>query len=150
MIRRSHWTEADKARLLKLRDDDQLDWSAIVVAMPGRTLAGCKIQYYGRLRDRCKAKRYSATRQLPPAPPRAAPVVAPAVTPAPVIKREARGASLDGLREWNELRARIAERGLTGGMFNDPAPGRSALDQRAGAAAAAVRCPLPRGGSDVG
>lgn len=29
-----------------------------------------------------------------------------------------------------EIRERIAERGLTGGMFGDPAPGRSMLDKK--------------------
>lgn len=148
MIRRSHWTEADQARLLKLRDDDGLDWSAVAAAMPGRTLAACKVQYYERLRERCGARRYSATRQLPPAPPRPAPVAAPAVTPAPVVAREARGGSLAGLREAAELRLRIAERGLTGGVFGDPPPGRSALDERARPAAAAPELPYKRGGLD--
>lgn len=149
MIRRSHWTEADQARLLKLRDVDKLDWSAIVAAMPGRTLAGCKIQYYGRLRDRSQAKRYNPTRQLPaPLPP--APVVEPAVTPAPVIGRQARGAALECLRDAAELRLRIAERGVTGGLLGDPPPGRSALDERARAAAAAVQAPVARGASDAG
>jgi hypothetical protein len=153
-MKRQVWREAEQDKLLALRDEQGLDWPAVAAALPGRTEGACKIQYYARLRDRAQAKRYSANRLLPPRPaPVPVIVTAPPVAPQCIMVEMAvprRSASLDVLRTDADLRARIAERGLTGGVFNDPPPGRSALDERTRAAAAAAQRPSEQGGSDVG
>jgi len=77
----------------------------------------------------------------------AAAAVRKAATP-PAVERR-RMPSLDHLRERAELHLRISGQGLTAGFFGDPPPGRSALDERVRAAAAATQRPSDREGSDV-
>ncbi|MBW7966785.1 SANT/Myb-like DNA-binding domain-containing protein [Bradyrhizobium sp. BR 10261] len=139
-MKKRYWSSYEQAKLLRLRDAQKLAWPAIVEAMPGRTEGACKVQYYAILRDQAQARRYRPTR-LAVSRPRPAPVIvtAPPVAPATTIAPAPRGASLSALREAAELRLRIAERGLTGGWFNDPPPGRSALDARRRAAAEATQ-----------
>lgn len=158
---KQRWDAAEEDHLLFLRDRERLGFPAIAKRL-GRTSGGCQVRYYGRLYGRNGAKHYgvfhpSARKaELVVAEPAPPPAVArsPAPAPMPMARpsaRDQRSVNLDALREWNELRARIAERGLTGGVLGDPAPGRSALDERIRAAAAAVQAtPVARGASDAG
>lgn len=147
------WSPAEDAALRRLRDIEHLDWLAIAAALPGRSAGACEQRYYGKLKGASgRARRPSRPKLGKPVSWRkrgaavagvvAAPApreVAAAPAPAPVvITPRIRMPSLDGLRERAELHLRIAERGLTGGVFGDPAPGRSALDERTRAAAEAL------------
>lgn len=155
---KQRWDEPEEDHLLFLRDVEQLGF-ALIAKRLGRTSGACQVRYYGRLYGRNGAKHYGVFHPLAreaelsvaePAPLRAVARPPSPMPPARPCVRDQRPVNLDGLRDWNELRARIAERGLTGGVFGDPRPGESALDKRAGAAAAAVQPTLARGGSDVG
>ncbi len=142
--------------VLRLRDGEDLDWTTIAAAMPGRTASACEQRYYGKL----KGARDRAPRRTGPAPKPGAPglwrrpVVVnvplaekPVAPLAPVVEIR-RMPSLDHLRERAELQLRIDRQGLTAGFFGDPPPGRSALDERIRAAAAARDLPYKRGGLD--
>jgi hypothetical protein len=151
-MKQPRWTQKERDRLLHLRDVERLKWDAVAARMPGRTRGSCIVQYYDRLRAFNKAQqRPEEPGRYGPKPIRAAPPPLPAPKPArpsvpeavkPVapplvavpapadIALRRRTAALEVLRAEAELRARIAERGLTGGLFGDPAPGRSALDRR--------------------
>ncbi|UGY14610.1 SANT/Myb domain-containing protein [Bradyrhizobium septentrionale] len=145
------WTDIEDAKLLHARDVLGVPWSKIEQHMPGRSRGGCERRYYTDLQtDNLATRRNWKARGLrpprprkPSTPPRPvvpaivrtlvevlSPSIAPAA-PKPVIVQDKQGtAALAGLRERAELLARIAERGLTGGVLGDPPPGRSALDQR--------------------
>jgi hypothetical protein len=142
------WDAAEEDHLLFLRDRERLTFKDIGPRI-GRTAAACEVRYYVRLFAFNEARHYGRKRDLAPRP---VPVAKPAKLeiPLPAEHGGYRSVNLDGLREWADLRARIAERGLTGGVFNDPPPGRSALDEHTRAAAAAAQRASGNGGSDVG
>lgn len=149
------WDAADEDHLLFLRDVDRLGFEAIAPRLD-RSMLACQARYYGRLADRNGAKHYPAWHPLarkaglPVAPTPAPPApVAPAPAP-PAPPRDSRSTNLDGLRDWADLLGRIAERGLTGGVFGDPPPGRSALDERLHGRQASLQPSLSRGVSNVG
>jgi hypothetical protein len=142
MTNRNKWTEAENLELLRRRDELHLKWDAI--DMPGRTSGACQVQYYAVLKDRNAAKKLHRSpwvrepRQVSQcisfgrvssAPPQGLPVVAGAPGP----YRPARHVSTSVLIADADLRGRIATQGLTAGLFGDPPPGRSALDQKRGA-----------------
>lgn len=147
------WTTAEDDHLLFLRDREKLTFEAIAPRF-GRSKLSCKTRYYYDLRHRNGARHYTAADKAArrgvgyPVPPKLGEGVPELRLPS--LGERIRMPSLDGLRERAELNLRIAERGLTGGVFGDPAPGRSALDQRANGLAAPLQPSLPRGGSDVG
>ncbi|MFB6460470.1 hypothetical protein [Bradyrhizobium tunisiense] len=146
------WSQAEDDHLLFLRDREKLRFCQIGLRL-GRTPEACEVRYYGRLFAVNGAKHYGqargAGRPVGGSKPRPEKVVRPIE---PQIRlpepRACRAVNLDALREMAELRLRIAERGLTGGVFGDPRPGRSALDERTKAAAGRRAGPF-RGGSDV-
>lgn len=148
MSRGPAWTDEEHAELIRQRSVLMLPWEA--VRLPGRSNKACINEFYkARLSQRIARALHQKRRGRPPGP---------AVKPVPVEtcssservlrSRERRQQDLGVLRDWTALLERIAERGLTGGCFGDPAPGRSALDQRASAAEAAVELPYKRGGLD--
>ncbi|MET3991656.1 hypothetical protein ABID65_003296 [Bradyrhizobium sp. S3.9.2] len=147
------WTGAEDDHLLFLRDREKLTFEAIAARF-GRSRGACKTRYYYDLQRRNGARHYTAADRAArrgdgyPVPPELGEGV-PALR-LPSIGERIRMPSLDALREQAELRLRIAERGLTGGVFGDPPPGRSALDQRANGLAAPLQPSLPGRGSDVG
>lgn len=73
--------------------------------------------------------RKSFTRYVPPAP-----APAPSLPPEPAAPPSGRTRHTSTLIADAELRARIEILGPTGGLFGDPLPGRSALDQKRGEA----------------
>ncbi|MBR1206978.1 MULTISPECIES: SANT/Myb-like DNA-binding domain-containing protein [unclassified Bradyrhizobium] len=139
------WTDLEDAKLLHARDVLRVPWDKIEQHMPGRSRGGCVRRYYTDLQADNQATRrnWKAKGRRVAVPPKPvvpgivralvevfAPPIAPA-PPKPVIVLDRGGsAPLGGLRDYAELLARIAERGLTGGVLGDPPPGRSALDQR--------------------
>ncbi|WP_039799889.1 SANT/Myb-like DNA-binding domain-containing protein [Bradyrhizobium sp. WSM4349] len=150
------WSAAEDAALLRLRDIERRDWLSIAARLPGRSAASCEQRYYGKL----KSSRDCTRRPRGPIPSRpavswrkrggaiaVAPVVDAPAPPAPVSVRT-RMPFLDHLRDRAELHLRIDRQGLTAAFFGDPPPGRSALDQRASAANAAVQRPSGIGVSD--
>ncbi|WP_440640262.1 hypothetical protein ACSHT2_02655 [Bradyrhizobium sp. PUT101] len=142
---KQRWDAAQEDHLLFLRDREKLRFAEIGPRM-GRSPQACEVRYYTRLFAVNDARHQNrvcdAVRPAGGARP-AAPQI-----PLPDEHGGFRAVDLNGLRERAELLLRIAERGLTGGVFGDPAPGRSALDQRARAAAAAVGRPFGVGVSD--
>ncbi|ODM77777.1 SANT/Myb-like DNA-binding domain-containing protein [Bradyrhizobium elkanii] len=143
--KRKVWTDLEDAKLLHARDVLRVPWDEIEQHMPGRSRGGCARRYYTDLqadnqaaRRNWKAKGRRSVKPPKPVVPAIVrtlvEVLAPSIAPAPpkpVIVQEKQGtASLGGLRDYAELLARIAERGLTGGVLGDPPPGRSALDER--------------------
>lgn len=149
------WDSADDDHLLFLRDREGFGFGEIGPRL-GRSALACQARYYGPLADRNGANHYPAWHPLARrvgAQGRAAPApLAPvAVAPAPPARpREGRLGNLDALRDWADLRSRIAERGLTGGVFGDPPPGRSALDERLQGRQAPLQPSLAGEASDVG
>ena len=155
MSRGPKWTEAEHLRLRHMREVEQRIWADI--SLPGRSSKACEIEYH-----RAGFIRLSPV-EPKPVPPRertrrsAQPQPAHEL-PDPAIERaipRARRSDLGALRDKAELRDRIIERGLTGGVFGDPPPGRSALDERRAAAAsptfASSHCEVtssPRDGRD--
>jgi hypothetical protein len=112
------WTRDEDALLLQLKDEGLLRIE-IVKRLDGRTIQGIDERYKTlRLRRGEKMRANGRPRKsLPSAIAQAAPDVGPH-----------RAVSSSILAADQDLRSRISERGLTGGMFGDPAPGRSALD----------------------
>lgn len=147
------WDAAEEDHLLFLRDRERLDFDAIGLRL-GRTGSACEVRYYGRLYGRNGARHQGVFRpavvpmvvkvparpvmQRPPAP----------MSPARPIGSNHRASDLGALRDCTELLARIAERGLTGGVFGDPKPGASALDKRLQGRQAPLQPSLAGGGSD--
>lgn len=149
---RRRWDAAEEAHLLFLRDRERLGFD-VIGARLGRSGKGCMARYYSRLFAQNGARHFpvghpKARKNRPAAAPAPAPIVAQpqALPPAPAVAPERRP-RLDALRDWAELCARIAERGLTGGVLGDPPPGRSALDERLQGRQAPLRPSLARGGS---
>lgn len=161
----SMWDSEEDERLRRLREENGLGWPVIATYFEGRTAAACQIRYYKFLRTSETPDRRPGPKPRLPAvswrnrgaalpgvvPPPPAPAAAPLppkpIRPIPVSGN--RGPYLEALRERAELHLRIAERGLTGGVFGDPPPGRSALDERTQGRAAPLQPSLPGGGSDV-
>lgn len=158
----ARWSAAEDAALLRLRDVQRRDWPAIAAILPGRTASSCEQRYYGKLkgaRDRTPRRR-GPEPSVPAVSWRkrgarlagvAAAAAPAAVAPVPpvTVTRRGRVISTEMLREDAFLRSRIEACGdLTRGFFGDPPPGRSALDERASAAAAAVQRPSGIGVSD--
>jgi hypothetical protein len=126
------WLAAEVARLILLRELHGLSWSEISEQIPGRSANSCSIAYYKRHthRRQREAKHLVAgieqmigMQRLAAASPPLAPR-SPGPPPSPTVVATAR-LVLDA-----ELRNRIAERGITGGLLGDPPPGRSALDEK--------------------
>lgn len=137
MTRSVAWTPLEDAEILRLRDDEGLAFDEIVASLPGRTIDAIKLRYYSKLRSRSLVgqgilrKRGRRRRKIapevyvePPAPP-LQPVDNAGARP-PSVRR----VSTYVLVADAELRARIALQGLTAGIFGDPPPGRSALDEK--------------------
>lgn len=113
-----NWTEAEDRLLWRLREDEGAEWPAITRQL-GRTEAACAM----RLSKLRKARRgrgvaTSAVSSIRVAPPQTA---TPRLVTAPL--KVVRAVDHDILE-------RIAERGLTAGVFGDPPMGASALDKR--------------------
>lgn len=158
MIRGQWWTREEDETILRLRDVSRLDWKAIAADVPGRSAAACEQRYYGKL----KGVRDRTPRPTGPAPKAGAPgywrrprvinvplPVKPAPVAAPRFVPRGRVLSTDVLRDAARLHARIETSGdLSRGYFGDPPPGRSALDQRAKGAPAAVERPFSIAVSD--
>ncbi|MGM4955674.1 SANT/Myb-like DNA-binding domain-containing protein [Bradyrhizobium barranii] len=158
MSRGRWWSTHEDETILRLRDVSQLNWKAIAAKVPGRSAAACEQRYYGKL----QGARNRAPRPTGPAPkpgPRGywrRPVVVnvplaakPAKLPPPPFVPRGRVATTEALRDAALLQARIETCGdLTRGYFGDPEPGRSALDQRAKGAPAAVERPFSIAVSD--
>lgn len=150
------WDDAEQDHLLFLRDREKLRFSAIGPRL-GRSPEACEVRYYTKLFAVNAANHYGKTRSggRPVGGGKPRPTVNRPVKPVemkippPAEHGGYRAVDLDGLRERAELMLRIAERGLTGGVFGDPPPGRSALDERTRAAAAAAQGLAGRRGSDV-
>lgn len=143
---KQRWDAAQEDHLLFLRDREKLRFAEIGPRM-GRSPQACEVRYYTRLFAVNDAKHQNRVRDAI-RPAGAAKPAAPQI-PLPAEHGGFRAVDLDALRQRAELLLRIAERGLTGGVFGDPAPGRSALDQRANGLAAPLQPSLPRGGFDV-
>ncbi|TFV34569.1 hypothetical protein E4K66_30865 [Bradyrhizobium frederickii] len=149
------WDDAEEDHLLFLRDREKLRFNVIGPRL-GRSPEACEVRYYTKLFAVNAANHYgkerSGGRPVGGGKPRPRPAAKPAKpvemkVPPPAEHGGYRAVDLDALRERAELLLRIAERGLTGGVLGDPPPGRSALDERTRAAAAAARS--GREGSDV-
>lgn len=118
------WTEAERSRLFALRER-RYHWDDIAREMK-RTSGSCQQQYNLRKPEGTPRKTRSARVDVPPpAPAPRMPVLQAAPTPP-----SARRVSTHVLINDADLRARIAQQGLTAGLLGDPLPGRSALDQR--------------------
>jgi hypothetical protein len=103
----------------------------------GRSALACQARYYGPLGARNGANHYPAWHPLARRVDRSSSGAGAGAAVAGCAGCAGAGdaaATVDRatsrLRDWTDLRARIAERGLTGGVFGDPPPGRSALDER--------------------
>ncbi len=135
-----HWSPAEDAKLLA--SAEVREPRKYIAARLGRTKGACDMRLM-KLRNAMKRER----RSIPPAPklpksevkPKrtyvkqarpAKPVIGSAILQAPPSAKLPRTVSVGVLMADQELRDRIRERGLTGGLLGDPAPGRSALDQR--------------------
>lgn len=141
---RRHWTPNMIDRLFELRDVQKLSWDEIGAQFNDKGANCCtRYNYYSTkrriaaARSRFKApsgsdyvafpaRAIASPPSPPPAPPRRI-AIAPALAPAEPVQRPRYFHDADA-----DIRARIAAQGLTAGFFGDPAPGRSALDQRGG------------------
>nr|WP_246718530.1 hypothetical protein [Bradyrhizobium elkanii] len=136
--------------MIRQRSVLMLPWEA--VRLPGRSNKACINEFYkARLSQRIARAMHQKRRGRPPGPavrPEPEPIETCSSSEQVLRPRARRQQDLGVLRDWADLRGRIAERGLTGGWFGDPPPGRSALDQRASEAADAVELPYKRGGMD--
>ncbi len=131
------WTDQDLSRLAALYKTD-LQWREIAASFPGRTPAACILAFYNigararRAAIRAGVKPFAGKKPrkrrkcggadhlvYPPTPRLAAP-----------LPRNSAVLSFSALQAAAELRDRIEVLGVTGGLLGDPAPGRSALDQR--------------------
>ncbi|OKO67472.1 SANT/Myb-like DNA-binding domain-containing protein [Bradyrhizobium sp. NAS96.2] len=132
MSRGPAWTAEEHAELIRLRSGDGVTmrpWATI--ALPGRTSKACENEFYkARLAQRTISAFQKKRRGRPPGPAVKPALVDEVAIAAPKARCERRQQDLDVLRDWAELRDRIAVCGLTGGVLGDPRPGRSALDQR--------------------
>lgn len=138
MGRGTNWPEARIAELLRLRDVEKLRFHEIGKRL-GTTAAsaGTRYNYHSAKRRiveataRVRAESADGASMPPVVVPRA-----PAPPPASVVAAQASPEVVQRRRYFhdadNDMRARIARMGLTGGLFGDPPPGRSALDQREG------------------
>jgi hypothetical protein len=112
-MKKTVWTTFEDRLLLLLRRDEKKSWAFIEQAFPRRTGAALINHFY----------------KLLARPPKPAPLPV-AVHQAAATKPSGRQVSTHVLIADAELRSRIALQGLTAGLFGDPLPGRSALDQR--------------------
>jgi hypothetical protein len=129
--------EAEKlADLLYLRDIEEMTWSAIALRI-GLPRSTCE-NHYNKHRSShpLPMKRMDPPPQpeVPAAPKRKyyKASLGAVISQAPPSARQPRTVPMSVLVADQDLRDRIRERGLTGGLLGDPAPGRSALDQRKG------------------
>ena len=139
MARGRAWTKSEIDRLIEMRECRRMTWAAIARKLE-RTGTGqngidaCRVAYGYHKGKRTREAAMIAAGMTPASrkrirlPADDAPVDLPPSQAARLSKRDARpryfhDAGID-------IRARIAEQGLTAGMFGDPKPGRSALDQR--------------------
>lgn len=126
------WSERELARLVALRARGA-KWADISAALRGRSTSACTLAFYNigakRRREEARAK---ARAEAPRAPLKVRcimPAVKPDQAPSRALPAPSAGVvATSRLVADAELRDRIAERGLTAGIFGDPAPGRSALD----------------------
>lgn len=133
------WTETEIDRLIDMRDRRRMVWSAIARELErddtGQNGVGACCAAYGY--HKARRAREAAMVAAGITPPTRRRIRLPA-DDAPVNLPPSQAARLDEPvcrpRYFhdadNDLRARIAEQGLTAGWFGDPKPGRSALDQR--------------------
>lgn len=135
MSRGPRWTEAELEKMFRMRARG-CAFDEISAEIGTRTTSACMSTYYveiGRRRALAGIAPNRRPRHTPPPPP---PVTSPAPSPAPPpsppieIRGDRSSASTVMLSVDAELRARIAERGITGGLLGDPMPGRSALDKK--------------------
>lgn len=139
------WSDDHKQQLVLLREVRRLTWPVITAMFPGRTLGAVTVAYHNigvdrrrRELERVAADRAAQARAVAPAKPVGPQKIKPAIAHRLVETAPARAvppasASVvptSRLVADAELRDRIAERGLTAGFFGDPAPGRSALDEK--------------------
>ena len=129
------WRDEERWQLIDMRVRDRCRWGVIATAL-GRTIASCKGEFFqGKIPELRRARRaglIAAAREVTDRL-EAARGKLPSLPPSPVNGRSTgRAVSHHVLRADVELRGRIAILGLTGGLLGDPAPGRSALDARAG------------------
>jgi hypothetical protein len=131
------WTNQDLSRLTALKTAD-MPWREIAAVFPGRTQAACIIAFYN---IRARARRAEIRDGLKPfagKKPRKRRKVGAAVhlvyAPTPRLAvpepRTTQVTSFFALQTAAEIRDRIGVLGITGGLLGDPAPGRSALDQK--------------------
>jgi hypothetical protein len=145
MSRGRPWSdERERQSLVVLRARKRMTWDKIAAVLD-RSARGCANEFHRLSADYCasimrsevadRLDREIAGRVLFGAE-------APAVTLAPaeielerprVTAPHLRRTSIAALQSAAEILGRIAERGITGGLLGDPAPGRSALDQKRGA-----------------
>lgn len=138
MPRGQNWKPEKVARLIHMRADLGMPWADIGAAM-GEKPANCCTRYnyhqakkrIADIRARVRAEvaegscRASATAPQQTAQSPAHFAVAPSVVPPEPSKRPRYFHHPDA-----DIRGRIARQGITAGLFGDPPPGRSALDQR--------------------
>jgi len=130
MGRGPQWSDEERWRLIDMRVRDRLPWGAIAAAL-GRTIASCKGEFFqGKIPELRRARRASLIAAAREITDRLEARVVPSAPPC--CRSTGRAVSHHVLRADVELRGRIAILGLTGGLLGDPAPGRSALDARAG------------------
>lgn len=131
MSRGKRWTEAEHRKLIHMRNVERLPWPKIM--LPGRNPKCCKNEYFHRRFGDLLPAGASFPRALhAPRVRRAAPRPEPRtqIVVGGAVPAKPRQMNLEAVRHRAELRDRILERGITGGLCGDPPPGRSALDQR--------------------
>jgi hypothetical protein len=139
--RANPWTDQQNALLWQMREVEGLPWPEVAKRLE-HPKGSCQTRLSMLRRDRVNA----VTRDMiEAAPDRNLVLRAPAnlVMP-PALPPSARTMRTAILVADAELRARCEVLGLTGGLFGDPLPGRSALDQRRELARHALGLPNKR------
>lgn len=137
MPRGRSWTEIEVNRLIALRDDEGLIWSAVARKLGRRSgadggIGQCCAAYNYHKAKRAREAAMIAAGITPPSPRAPCDNSSIAPTPAEVALLDAPAKRPRYFSGDGDLMARIVAQGLTAGYFGDPPPGRSALDQRQG------------------
>lgn len=130
MTRRTIWTDERMRRVVELREKHEMTWDAIGARFGVAGSLACTRYHSYKSSLRIAEKRKEMGLGDPAPQPRVRkrkPQPLPLIVIARPEKRPRYFSDAD-----NDIRARIAEQGLTAGWFGDPKPGRSALDQREG------------------
>jgi hypothetical protein len=115
------WNREMFVRLIDMREVHKLTYDEIAKTL-GAPVSSCQ-KYYSDLRGRRVREAEAANKRPPPVV-----VKQPIITARTDLREHRPRAPLHPADA--ELSARIAALGLTAGVFGDPPPGRSALDQR--------------------